>query len=197
MDRSKQEQTPPVGRSRTRDPRAGAAVRPRPRPRGRGLDAGRRPAQLAAAGAAPAERWGYHRYWVAEHHNMPGIASSSPAVLLAHAAGVTSSIRLGSGGVMLPNHASLVGAEEFGVLEALHPGRIDLGIGRAPGTAQLPAVALRRSRVGLAADDFPDQLVELVGYFSGDWPEDHPFRHVTAVPGLGHRPALWLLGSSD
>jgi luciferase family oxidoreductase group 1 len=147
--------------------------------------------------AAAAERWGYRRYWVAEHHNMPGIASSSPAVLLAHAAGVTSTIRLGSGGVMLPNHASLVVAEQFGMLEALHPGRIDLGIGRAPGTDQLTAVALRRSRVGLAADDFPDQLVELVGYFSGDWPEDHPFRHVTAVPGLGHRPALWLLGSSD
>jgi luciferase family oxidoreductase group 1 len=128
---------------------------------------------------------------------MPGIASSSPAVLLAHAAGVTSTIRLGSGGVMLPNHASLVVAEQFGMLEALHPGRIDLGIGRAPGTDQLTAVALRRSRAGLPADDFPEQLVELVGYFSGDWPEDHPFRHVTAVPGLGHRPALWLLGSSD
>jgi luciferase family oxidoreductase group 1 len=128
---------------------------------------------------------------------MPGIASSSPAVLLAHAAGVTSTIRLGSGGVMLPNHASLVVAEQFGMLEALHPGRIDLGIGRAPGTDQLTAAALRRSRAGLAADDFPEQLVELVGYFSGDWPEAHPFRHVTAVPGLGHRPALWLLGSSD
>ncbi|HKE74153.1 MAG TPA: LLM class flavin-dependent oxidoreductase [Acidimicrobiales bacterium] len=147
--------------------------------------------------AAAAERWGYHRYWVAEHHNMPGIASSSPAVLLAHAAGVTSTIRLGSGGVMLPNHASLVVAEQFGMLEALHPGRIDLGIGRAPGTDQLTAVALRRSRAGLGADDFPEQLVELVGYFSGEWPEDHPFRRVTAVPGLGHRPALWLLGSSD
>jgi luciferase family oxidoreductase group 1 len=147
--------------------------------------------------AAAAERWGYHRYWVAEHHNMPGIASSSPAVLLAHAAGVTSTIRLGSGGVMLPNHASLVVAEQFGMLEALHPGRIDLGIGRAPGTDQLTAVALRRSRAGLTADDFPEQLVELVGYFSGEWPEDHPFRRVTAVPGLGHRPLLWLLGSSD
>ena len=147
--------------------------------------------------AAEAERRGYRRYWVAEHHNMPGIASSAPAVLLAHAAGVTSSIRLGSGGVMLPNHASLVVAEQFGMLEALHPGRIDLGIGRAPGTDQLTALALRRSRRGLDADDFPDQLVELMGYFDGRFPEGHPFRSITAVPGLGYRPALWLLGSSD
>src|SRR5262245_9809750 len=147
--------------------------------------------------AAAAERWGYRRYWVAEHHNMPGIASSSPAVLLAHAAGVTETIRLGSGGVMLPNHASLVVAEQFGMLEALHPGRIDLGIGRAPGTDQVTAVALRRSRAAVIADDFPEQLMELMGYFSGEWPEDHPFRAVTAVPALGHRPALWLLGSSD
>ena len=121
----------------------------------------------------------------------------SPAVLLAHAAGVTETIRLGSGGVMLPNHASLVVAEQFGMLEALHPGRIDLGIGRAPGTDQVTAVALRRSRAAVIADDFPEQLMELMGYFSGEWPEDHPFRAVTAVPGLGHRPALWLLGSSD
>jgi len=147
--------------------------------------------------AAEAERLGYRRYWVAEHHNMPGIASSAPAVLLAHAAGVTSSIRLGSGGVMLPNHASLVVAEQFGMLEALHPGRIDLGIGRAPGTDGLTALALRRSRRRLDADDFPEQLVELMGYFDGAFPEDHPFRSITAVPGLGYRPAVWLLGSSD
>jgi luciferase family oxidoreductase group 1 len=147
--------------------------------------------------AAEAERWGYRRYWVAEHHNMPGIASSSPAVLLAHAAGVTSTIRLGSGGVMLPNHASLTVAEQFGMLEALHPGRIDLGIGRAPGTDPLTAAALRRSRRALTVDDFPDQLIELMGYFDGDLPEDHPFSRITAVPGLGHRPQLWLLGSSD
>jgi luciferase family oxidoreductase group 1 len=147
--------------------------------------------------AAEAERLGYRRYWVAEHHNMPGIASSAPAVLLAHAAGVTDTIRLGSGGVMLPNHASLVIAEQFGMLEALHPGRIDLGIGRAPGTDQLTARALRRGPRGLAADDFPEQLVELFGYFSGTFPEGHPYRAVTAVPGLGHRPAIWLLGSSD
>jgi len=147
--------------------------------------------------AAEAERLGYRRYWVAEHHNMPGIASSAPAVLLAHAAGVTETIRLGSGGVMLPNHASLVIAEQFGMLEALHPGRIDLGIGRAPGTDQLTARALRRQPRGLAADDFPDQLVELIGYFSGEFPEGHPYARITAVPGLGYRPDLWLLGSSD
>src|SRR5215813_12283447 len=105
--------------------------------------------------AQHAERWGYRRYWVAEHHNMPGIASSAPAVLLAHAAGVTSTIRLGSGGVMLPNHASLTVAEQFGMLEALHPGRIDLGIGRAPGTDPVTAAALRRGPGALGADDFP------------------------------------------
>src|SRR5215475_9151410 len=116
--------------------------------------------------ARTVERLGYHRYWVAEHHNMPGIASSSPAVLLAHAASVTSSIRVGSGGVMLPNHSSLVIAEQFGTLEALHPGRIDLGLGRAPGTDMLTARALRRVGASGMADDFPDQLVELFGYFS-------------------------------
>ncbi|HKH23990.1 MAG TPA: MsnO8 family LLM class oxidoreductase, partial [Acidimicrobiales bacterium] len=126
--------------------------------------------------AAEAERLGYRRYWVAEHHNMPGIASSSPAVLLAHAAGVTSTIRLGSGGVMLPNHAPLVVAEQFGMLEALHPGRIDLGIGRAPGTDQLTARALRRNARASAVDDFPEQLVELFGYFDGAFPEGHAYR---------------------
>jgi luciferase family oxidoreductase group 1 len=144
------------------------------------------------------ERLGFTRYWVAEHHNMPGIASSAPAVLLAHIASVTSTIRIGSGGVMLPNHSSLVVAEQFGTLEALHPGRVDLGIGRAPGTDQLTARALRRIRgLGRDADDFPDQLVELFGYFDGHWPADHPYRNITATPGLGNKPAIWMLGSSD
>ena len=142
------------------------------------------------------EELGYHRLWVAEHHNMPGIASSAPAVLLAHLASVTSSIRLGSGGVMLPNHSPLVVAEQFGMLEALHPGRIDLGIGRAPGTDPLTAQALRRSRYG-GADDFPEQLDELRSYFTGRFRDGHPFARITAVPGTGHEPALWLLGSSD
>jgi luciferase family oxidoreductase group 1 len=145
--------------------------------------------------APRAERLGFNRYWVAEHHNMPGIASSAPAVLLAHIASVTSTIRVGSGGVMLPNHSSLVIAEQFGMLEALHPGRVDLGIGRAPGTDQLTARALRRAFA--TADEFPSQLMDLFGYFDGHWPSEHPFREITANPGLGYRPAIWMLGSSD
>jgi luciferase family oxidoreductase group 1 len=136
-----------------------------------------------------AERLGFHRYWVAEHHGMPGIASSSPAVLVAHLAGVTERIRVGSGGVMLPNHQPLVVAEQFGTLDALHPGRIDLGIGRAPGTDPRTARALRRGADPLGADDFPEQLGELLSYFRGEGP-------VVAVPAQGQHPAVWLLGSS-
>src|SRR3954470_15731673 len=142
------------------------------------------------------ERLGYRRHWVAEHHNMPGIASSSPPVLLAHLASVTSTIRLGSGGLMLPNHAALAVAEQFGMLEALHPGRIDLGIGRAPGTDPLTAQALRRGPGMLGADDFPEQMTELLGYFSGAMPEGHPYERINAVPARGYRPAIWMLGSS-
>jgi luciferase family oxidoreductase group 1 len=137
------------------------------------------------------ERLGYLRLWVAEHHNMPGIASSSPPVLVAHLAASTSTIRVGAGGVMLPNHASLVVAEQFGMLEALHPGRIDLGIGRAPGTDQITAAALRRGPDALGADEFPQQLRDLFMFFDGT----HP--HITAVPGRGYEPAVWMLGSSD
>ncbi len=122
--------------------------------------------------------------------NMPGIASSAPAVLIAHLASVTSTLRVGSGGVMLPNHQPLVVAEQFGMLEALHPGRIDLGIGRAPGTDQVTAYALRRSPE-LGADDLPAQLEQLFAFFSGTFPR------ITAVPGAGQTPAIWLLGSSD
>ena len=137
------------------------------------------------------EELGYHRFWVAEHHNMPAIASSAPAVLLAHLAANTSTIRLGSGGVMLPNHAPLVVAEQFGTLEALHPGRIDLGIGRAPGTDQMTALALRRTMEGLSAEHFPRELADLMNYFSGEEPGP-----ITATPGKGQSPAIWLLGSS-
>ena len=137
-----------------------------------------------------AERLGYRRLWVAEHHNMPGIASSSPPVLIAHLAASTTTIRVGAGGVMLPNHAALVVAEQFGMLEALHPGRIDLGLGRAPGTDPVTAAALRRS-ASLAADDFPEQLRDLFLFFDGTHPQ------ITAVPGRGYRPAVWMLGSSD
>jgi luciferase family oxidoreductase group 1 len=137
-----------------------------------------------------AERVGYERVWVAEHHNMPGIASSSPPVLIAHLAASTSTIRIGAGGVMLPNHAPLVVAEQFGMLEALHPGRIDLGIGRAPGTDPVTAAALRRNPGAIGADDFPEQLRDLLTFFAGTHPQ------ITAVPGRGYRPALWMLGSS-
>ena len=144
-----------------------------------------------------ADRLGFGRYWVAEHHNMPGIASSSPAVLLAHLAQVTERIRLGSGGVMLPNHSSLTIAEQFGMLEALHPGRIDLGLGRAPGTDGLTARALRRGIAHETADDFPRQLQELYGYFTGSFAEGHPFGAIHATPARGYLPDIWLLGSSD
>jgi luciferase family oxidoreductase group 1 len=143
-----------------------------------------------------AERLGYRRHWVAEHHNMPGIASSSPAVLLAHLAAATTSIRVGSGGVMLPNHSPLVVAEQFGMLEALHPGRIDLGLGRAPGPDPITAHALRRGAAGSGPDDFPDQLAQLLAYFGGTFPDDHPYSRITAVPARGYQPAIWLLGSS-
>src|SRR5262245_21315314 len=135
------------------------------------------------------ERLGYLRHWVAEHHNIPGIASSAPAVLIAHLASATTTLRVGSGGVMLPNHQPLVIAEQFGTLEALHPGRIDLGIGRAPGTDQVTAYALRR-RFDPAADDLQTQLAELLAFFDGSFPR------ITAVPGRGQKPSIWLLGSS-
>ena len=131
------------------------------------------------------EELGYRRFWVAEHHNMPAIASSAPAVLLAHLAARHGTIRVGSGGVMLPNHAPLVVAEQFGTLEALHPGRIDLGIGRAPGTDQLTALALRRTMEGLSAEDFPRELADLIGFFSGR----AACGPITATPGAGRQPA--------
>lgn len=146
--------------------------------------------------AARVDELGFNRYWVAEHHSMPGIASSSPAVLLAHLAMVTSRIRLGSGGVMLPNHAPLAIAEQFGMLEALHPGRIDLGLGRAPGTDPLTARALRGTRLA-ESDDFVARLGELIAFFRGSFPADHPYARIVSVPGEGSEPALWLLGSSD
>ncbi|RBL85743.1 alkanal monooxygenase, partial [Streptomyces cavourensis] len=154
------------------------------------------------------EARGFHRYWVAEHHSMPGVASSSPAVLLAHIAAHTDRIRLGSGGVMLPNHAPLVIAEQFGTLEAMAPGRIDLGLGRAPGTDGATAAALRRSdRLNEGADDFPQQLSELIRFLDDDFPDGHPYARIHAVPGpvqatapggvqSAHRPPVWLLGSS-
>jgi luciferase family oxidoreductase group 1 len=146
--------------------------------------------------ARHADDWGYHRFWVAEHHNIPGVASAVPAILISHLAEATSRLRLGSGGVMLPNHAPLAIAEQFGMLEALHPGRIDLGIGRAPGTDPLTARALRRSTDAVGADDFPQQFAELRAFFADEFPADHPYRQVHATPAKGAAPDIWLLGSS-
>lgn len=150
----------------------------------------RRALQETTELARAAERLGYTRFWLAEHHNMPGIASAATAVVLAHVAAATRTIRVGSGGVMLPNHAPMVVAEQFGTLEALHPGRIDLGLGRAPGTDGETARALRRYFE--AADQFPRDVMELQGFL------DDPVegQRVTAWPGAGAKVPIWLLGSS-
>ncbi|HEX4340891.1 MAG TPA: LLM class flavin-dependent oxidoreductase [Polyangiaceae bacterium] len=141
--------------------------------------------------ARHAEEWGYTRYWLAEHHNMPGIASAATAVVIGHVAGATRKIRVGAGGVMLPNHAPLVIAEQFGTLEAMYPGRIDLGLGRAPGTDQRTAHALRRDAMQ-RADSFPSDVVELLSYL-GPPTQNNAVR---AVPGTGSSVPVWLLGSS-
>jgi luciferase family oxidoreductase group 1 len=144
-----------------------------------------------------AEDLGYTRYWLAEHHNTPLIASSAPEVMIGHVADITRRIRVGSGGVMLPNQAPLRVAESFRVLEALHPGRVDLGIGRAPGTDPITTLALRRSREAMGADDFPVRLEELLGFLDGEFPENHPFQRIRAMPDDVPMPEVWLLGTSD
>lgn len=136
------------------------------------------------------EKLGFNRYWLAEHHNMPGIGSSATSILIGHIAGATKSIRVGSGGIMLPNHAPLVIAEQFGTLETIYPGRIDLGLGRAPGSDQATAHALRRS-LQSNGEDFPQQVAELENYFS-----ENPVGRVRAFPGTNLKIPLWLLGSS-
>ena len=141
--------------------------------------------------AQHAESWNYHRYWLAEHHNMPGIASAATSVVIAYVAGATQRIRGGSGGVMLPNHAPLVIAVQFGTLEAMFPGRIDLGLGRAPGTDGMTAHALRRN-MSNSVDTFPQDVIELQEYFAAPSPD----RPVRAVPGAGLNVPIWLLGSS-
>jgi luciferase family oxidoreductase group 1 len=145
--------------------------------------------------ARVADTLGYQRFWVAEHHNMETVASTSPPVLMAHLAAMTDRIRVGSGGVMLPNHAPLVVAEQFALLEALHPHRIDLGIGRAPGTDRATAAALRRSVQGLD-EDFPRHLLDLMGLLGDVRTEDGLFRQFRATPVATSSPAVWLLGSS-
>jgi luciferase family oxidoreductase group 1 len=146
--------------------------------------------------AVELDQLGYRRVWYAEHHNMPAIASTSPSLLIALAAERTRHIRVGSGGVMLPNHPPLQVAESFKLMESRYPGRIDLGLGRAPGTDQVTALALRRSREALLANDFPDQLSELLDFGAG-LQRSHPFVGVTAYPEEVPLPPVWLLGSSD
>ena len=141
--------------------------------------------------ARHAEKWGYRRFWLAEHHNMPGVASAATSIAIAHVAGGTSTIRVGAGGIMLPNHAPLMVAEQFGTLEALFPGRIDLGLGRAPGTDPVTAHALRRNMEG-SPDTFPEDVVELMSYFR----PAEPGQAVQAVPGAGLKVPVWILGSS-
>ncbi|WP_068674005.1 LLM class flavin-dependent oxidoreductase [Oceanobacillus sp. Castelsardo] len=141
--------------------------------------------------AQHAEKWGYNRYWLAEHHNMPGIASSATSILIGHIAEKTNYMRVGSGGIMLPNHATIVVAEQFGTLESLYPGRIDLGLGRAPGTDQATAYALRRT-LNMGPEEFPMQVNELQDYF-----KEEPISRVRAIPGQGLDIPIWLLGSSD
>ena len=141
--------------------------------------------------ARHAERWGFKRYWVAEHHNMTGIASAATVVVIGHVAAGTSTIRVGSGGIMLPNHAPLVVAEQFGTLESLFPGRIDLGLGRAPGTDMATSMALRRD-LATNAEQFPQDVLELRAYFD----DAQPGQQIRAVPGMGLKVPLWILGSS-
>jgi luciferase family oxidoreductase group 1 len=163
-----------------------------PVPAGHGA---RRALQNSLALAVAAEGLGYTRYWVAEHHNSPTMACPAPEVMIAHIASATRTMRIGSGGIMLPNHSPLRVAEVFRVLEALHPGRIDLGLGRAPGTDGVTAYALRRGAPG--ADDFPQQLGELLAYTELGFPADHPFASVAAEPRDIALPPIWILGSSE
>jgi luciferase family oxidoreductase group 1 len=146
--------------------------------------------------AQTADRLGYQRFWISEHHSFAGLGSSSPEILISHVAGATSDIRVGAAGIMLPNHSPLKVAEWFRTLEMLHPGRIDLGLGRAPGTDQLTAFALRRSREALTADDFPQQAAELIAFLTDTWPAEHPFAKVLATPVVDTQPELLMLGSS-
>ncbi|MFN3524138.1 MAG: LLM class flavin-dependent oxidoreductase [Phenylobacterium sp.] len=141
--------------------------------------------------ARHAERWGFKRFWLAEHHNMPGVASAATAVVIGHVAAGTTTIRVGAGGIMLPNHAPMVIAEQFGTLASLFPGRIDLGLGRAPGTDQLTAHALRR-HLASDVDRFPQDVIELMGFFE----PEQPGQAIRAVPGAGLDVPIWILGSS-
>ena len=215
---ARQTETPGPGVSADSDSGTGGASARLERDQIRGVALGRAEVPLSVLDLAPvgegytpgqalaattqlarrAEEWGYHRFWVAEHHGMPGVASPSPPVLLAHLVAATRTIRVGSGGVMLPNHAPLVVAEQFGTLHALHPGRIDLGLGRAPGTD--PATASALGRPG-SAEDFPQHVADLAGFRDDSFPAAHRYALVRVVPGRSGapqegRPPIWLLGSS-
>jgi luciferase family oxidoreductase group 1 len=158
-----------------------------------GADALRNTIDLASL----ADELGYHRYWVAEHHGTPGLASASPEALIGPVAAATPRIRVGSGGVMLPHYSPLKVAETFSALSGIFPGRIDLGFGRAPGTDPMTTYALQRDRRDAAPDDFPEQMAELLGYLNAALPAEHPFARLSAtLPGLPERPEPWLLGSS-
>src|SRR5580658_7765881 len=157
-----------------------------------GADALRNTLELARL----ADHLGYTRYWVAEHHGTPMLACASPEVMIAAMGMITSRMRIGSGGVMLPHYSPLKVAETFSILSALFPGRVDLGIGRAPGTDHATAYALQRDRRQPAPDDFPEQLAELLGYLENNLPPGHPFARLAALPGRPHIPDVWLLGSS-
>jgi len=143
-----------------------------------------------------ADKLGYQRYWIAEHHAMEALASPAPEILIARVAAETSRIRIGSGGVMLPHYSPLKVAEAFRMLEAMYPGRIDLGVGRAPGGTPLEAFALMRNRKQSLPDDFPEQLTELLSFLHGTFPADHPFNRIKVSPATATQPEVWLLGSS-
>jgi luciferase family oxidoreductase group 1 len=159
---------------------------------GTGADALRNTIDLARL----TDELGYHRYWVAEHHGMPMLASTAPEILIAEIAAVTERIRVGSGGVMLPHYSPLKVAETFSILAGLHGDRVDLGIGRAPGSDRETMIALQRDRRQMSPDDFPEQLTELLAYIENDFPPDHPFARLAALPGAPGSPDVWLLGSS-
>ena len=164
------------------------------------IRAGGTPAQAIAETielARATERWGYQRYWVAEHHAAPGLAGTAPEILVARLAAATTAMRIGSGGVMLSHYSPLKVAETFRVLEALYPGRIDLGIGRAPGSDYITARALQHGPGALGLEQFPNQIADLLGFLHDALPADHPFAQVKAQPQGPAAPALWLLGSSD
>jgi luciferase family oxidoreductase group 1 len=146
--------------------------------------------------AQSVEALGYERYWIAEHHGTPMLASAAPEILIAAVAAATSRIKVGSGGVMLPHYSPLKVAEVFSMLAALYPGRIDLGLGRAPGSDRETMFALQRDRRQASPDDFPEQLAELLAYLEDDFPGGHPFSRLAALPGGPERPEVWLLGSS-